>query len=100
SHRVRARLWFGQRVCADPFTACKLRQIFLLLGFCAKKHNRESADVDVRALSTGERWLKRELFADDRRADLVQAESAVLLGDVDREQAQLAGLEHKLAMDF
>ena len=50
-------------------------------------------------MRSGERSLQSELLADHCRADFVQSEPAVLLGDVDREQAELAGLLHQLAMD-
>ena len=85
--RVRARLRLGQGICADPLAACEEGEVLAFLLFGAEEDDRQRANINVRAMRSGERSLQGELLADHCRADFVQAEAAVFLGDVDREQA-------------
>ena len=98
--RVGARLRLGERVRADQLGARQPRQVtgFLLLG--AEVHDRERPDGGVRAQRPGKRRIRRDLLADVRRADLVEPETAVGLGDLEPGQIERRGLAQQLAREI
>ena len=71
--RVRARLRLGERVGADQLAAGEPRQVARLLLLGAEVDERQRADRRVRAERPAERRVDRDLLADIRRADQVEA---------------------------
>ena len=71
--RVRSRLRLGEGVGADQIAARQPRQVARLLLVGAEVDERQRADRGVRAERSAERRVDRDLLADIRRADQVEA---------------------------
>ena len=89
--RVGARAGLGERVRREPLARGELRQILLLLRLAAVVDDGQRADAGVRAPRDAEGAELRRAFGDEQRGGLVELETAVRLGHLDREQADLAG---------
>ena len=91
--RIRAVVGLGQAEAADPLAAGQLRQVLLLLRFAAELIDRHHHE---RALHAHHRAVPRihalDLARDQAIADVVQAGTAVLLGNRRAEQAEFAHL--------
>ncbi len=78
----------GQGVGADQLAARQPRQVARLLRLGAEVDERQRADGRVGAERSAERRVHRDLLADVGGADLVQAEAAVGLGDLEAQQVE------------
>ena len=88
---------FTETVGGDPFSAANSREIALLLVFGPEENQRERTDVRVRAVGGRERGIASDALGNDLAAGHVQLEPAVLLGNADSQQTEVAGLLHELA---
>src|SRR5438874_793552 len=82
------RLRLGQAVGADQLAAGEPRQVARLLLLGAEVHERQRADRRVRTDRSAERRVHRDLLADVRGADQIEAEAAVALGDLEPQQIE------------
>src|SRR5207248_9892774 len=90
--RVGSRLRLGEAVGADQLAAGELRQVARLLVRGAEVDERQRADRGVRADRSAERRVDRDLLADIRRADQIEAEAAVGFGNLEAQQIERARL--------
>ena len=98
-HGVGAGTSLRQSIRADPLARGQLGQVALLLLFGSVPHQRQRSDADVRAKSRGKTGQHRDVIGDQRRADLVHPQAAILFGNVDRGESQLRSLaQHRLAL--
>ena len=95
--RVRAGVRLGERVGADQVGAGQPGQILRLLLRRAEIDDRQSSDRGVRPQRPGKRGIDRDVFADIRGADLVEAESAIGGGNLEAKQVEIRGLLQQLA---
>ena len=96
-HGVRGGARLRERVGADPLAGHELGQVLLLLLGRAEVDDGQRADAGVAHVGDGEAAVARRRLRGDAAGDLVEAHAAVLLGDLDAQQAQLARLREQLA---
>ena len=88
-------LRLGKRVGADQVCAPQPGKISSLLLVGAEVDDRQRADGGMRAKRSRKRRVDRNLLADIRRADLVEAEAAVGRGDFEAGEIEPAALRIK-----
>ncbi len=96
SERVGSGLRLGERVRANQLAAGEPRQIARFLLVVPEVHQRQRADRRMRAERAAERRIHRDLLADVRRADQVEAEAAVLGRNLQAQEIEIARLFQKL----
>ena len=74
---IRTRLRLGQRIGADQFAARESREVLGFLRIGPEVDKRQRPNRRVRAERSAKRRVQRDLLADVRGADLVQAQAAV-----------------------
>ena len=90
---------FGERVGADELAGGEFGEVLLLLLGGAVPDDGQRADAGVRGKGDGEAALLGDVVGDDGGGDLVHLEAAVLLGDIDRGEAEVGGLLDEAAGD-
>jgi len=89
----------GEGVGAYDFSSSNLGEVFLLLLFVSKKHKRQRSYSGMRAPGRRKAGILGDAVGDQARRDLIHFESAVGLGNIDRGEAEVAGLLQQLAGD-
>ena len=75
------------------------RQVFLLLLLVSEIDDWQGADSGLCTVRRSKARRRGDLLRDDERRDLVERQTAVFLGDVDRHQAERRALAEKLDED-